>query len=68
MKLVAYQALLSNPDNLARVRTVQRAIEQAGGSVTFAPPTKTGMVAVIIELPEDLRPEHFVPGVPFYPI
>jgi hypothetical protein len=68
MKLIAYQALLSNPDNLARIQDARREIERRGGRVTFATPTKTGMVAVVIELPEGTRPEDIVPGIPFYPM
>lgn len=68
MRLITYQALLSNPDNLARVQAARRAIERAGGRVTIAPPTKTGMVAVILELPEGQRPDDLVPGIPFYPV
>lgn len=68
MKLIAYQALLSNPDNLARIQDARREIERRGGRVTFSPPTKAGMVAVVIELPEGIRPEDIVPGIPFYPM
>lgn len=68
MRTVAYQAMLSNPANVARVRAAQRAIEQAGGKVTIAPPTKVGMVVVLLHLPEGYTPDQFVPGLPFYPI
>jgi hypothetical protein len=68
MKLIAYQALISNPQNITRVRVAKAAIEQAGGRVSIAPPTTVGMVVVILELPEDLRPEQFCPGVPFFPM
>ena len=68
MKLIAYQALLANPQNLARVQAARAAIEQAGGRVSIAPPTTVGMVLVILELPEGLRPEQFCPGVPFFPM
>ena len=54
MKLIAYQALLSNPENLARIQDARREIERRSGRVTFAPPTKTGMIAVVIEA----RPTH----------
>ena len=54
--------------HLARIQDARREIERRGGRVTFAPPTKTGMVAVVIELPEGTRPEDIVPGIPFYPM
>lgn len=68
MRLIAYQALLSNPENVARVQAARREVERVGGRVSLAPPTKAGMVAVILELPEGYRPEQFVPGLPFYPM
>jgi hypothetical protein len=68
MKLVQYQALLSNPDNLARIQAVRREIERVGGRVTFSSPTKSGMIAVLLDLPEGYRPEEILPGVPFYPV
>ena len=68
MKLIAYQALLSNPQNIALVRSAQAAIERAGGRVSIAPPTPLGMVLVILELPEGFRPEQVCPGLPFYPM
>lgn len=68
MRMVVYQAMLSNPNNVARVRAVQRAIEQAGGKVSISPPTKVGMVVVMLSLPEGYSPDQFIPGLPFYPI
>jgi len=66
--MVVYQAMLSNPANVARVRGVQRTIEQVGGKVNFAPPTKVGMVVVLLTLPEGYTPDQFLPGLPFYPV
>lgn len=68
MKLIAYQALLANPQNIARVQAAKVAIERAGGRVSMAAPTSVGMVLVILELPENLSPEQFCPGVPFFPM
>ena len=68
MRMVAYQAMLSNPANVARVRSAQRAIEQIGGKVSIAPPTKVGMVVVLLYLPEGYTPDQFFPGLPFYPV
>jgi hypothetical protein len=68
MQLRAYQALLSNPQNVARVQALTRDIEQVGGRVSVAPPTKVGMVLVILELPEGYTPDQFFPGMPFYPM
>jgi hypothetical protein len=67
MRLITYQALLSNPQNVARVQAAKGEIERAGGRISVAPPSKVGMVLVVIELPEAYRPDQFFPGMPFYP-
>lgn len=66
--MIAYQAMLSNPSNVARVRAAQRGIEQVGGQVNISPPTKVGMVVVILYLPAGYAPDEFLPGLPFYPV
>ncbi len=68
MRLIAYQALLSNPENLARVRAAKREIERVKGTVSIAAPNKAGLTLVILELPEGYAPDQFVPGLPFYPV
>jgi hypothetical protein len=68
MKLISYQALLANQQNVAIVRSRKREVERAGGRVTMAPPTKVGVVLVILELPEGYSPDQFFPGLPFYPM
>ena len=68
MGLMPYQALLGNPQNVARVRAARSVVESVGGRLTLASPTKTGMVAVLIELPPGYHPDQFCPGIPFYPI
>jgi hypothetical protein len=68
MRMVAYQALLSNPDNLARLQAAKREIERAKGRVSIAAPNKAGLTLVVLELPEGSTPDQFVPGLPFYPV
>ena len=68
MKLITYQALLSNPQNVARVQAAKGQIERLGGRVSIAPPSKVGMVLVLLELPETHQPDQFFPGIPFYPV
>jgi hypothetical protein len=68
MKLIAYQALLANQQNVALIRSRVREVQRVGGRVEFAPPTKVGMVLVILELPDDRSPGEFFPGIPFYPM
>ncbi|MGH2516325.1 MAG: hypothetical protein ACRDHP_11785 [Ktedonobacterales bacterium] len=65
--MVVYQAMLANPNNVARVRAAQRGIEQVGGKVSISSPTNAGMVVVLLHLPEAYTPEQFLPGLPFYP-
>ena len=62
-----YQALLSRPDNVAKVKQMRRAIESAGGKIELAPPTSTGMVRVTLWLPVSHQPNNFFPDLPFYP-
>jgi hypothetical protein len=68
MRLIAYQALLSNPENLARLQAARREIERVKGKVSIAAPNKAGLTLVILELPEGYTPDQFVPGLPFYPV
>jgi hypothetical protein len=63
-----YQALLSSPANVARVRAVKREIERAGGRMHVLPPEGgQGLTVITIELPPGRFPEEFVPDLPFYP-
>ncbi len=68
MQMVAYQAMLSNPDNLARVLAAKREIERVKGRVRIAGPNTAGLTLVVLELPEGYTPDQFVPGLPFYPV
>lgn len=68
MRLITYQALLSNAENLARVEAARRQIERSGGHVHLAPVQRVGMVLVTLELPEQQRPDMFFPDLPFYPV
>ena len=66
--MLVYQAMLSNPDNLARIQSAKREIERVKGRVRIAAPTKGGLTLVVLELPEGYTPDQFVPGLPFYPV
>lgn len=68
MPLIVYEAILSDRRNLAQVRAARRAIEAVGGWVQSEPPTKEGLVVVILALPKGYAPKQFVPGLPFYPV
>jgi hypothetical protein len=68
MKLIVYEAVLSDPRNLAQVQAVRRAIEAVGGQVHLEPPTRVGMVIVVLSLPAGYTPQQFVPNLPFYPV
>lgn len=63
-----YEALITQPENVARVHAGIRAIERVGGSVQIAPPTHDGITLVTLILPDPYRPDQFFPGLPFYPI
>ena len=68
MKIITYQAVISNPDSVAHVQATKQAVERIGGKVTLHQATRVGLIAVILELPESHRPEDFFPGLPFYPL
>ena len=62
-----YEALLSRPENIERVRQTQASIERLGGRVEIAPPTPAGVVLVTLQLPPGYVPEQVLPGLPLYP-
>lgn len=66
MKLIQYQALIASPQNVANVRARKLHVERVGGRLAIAPPTRVGMVLVVLELPPDYTPEQFFPDIPFY--
>jgi hypothetical protein len=68
MPMKVYEAILSQPDSLARVQTARRMIERAGGIIKLAPPTSSGMVFVTLVLPDRYLPQDFLAGLPFYPV
>jgi hypothetical protein len=67
MERLAYQALLSNPDNLNRVRAARNQILRLGGDLRIDPPNALGLVLVTLWLPHEIVPESLLPDVPFYP-
>lgn len=68
MRLRTYQAQLTLPASLARVRAVRPEIERVGGRVELIATDIAGLTTVRIRLPEQYQPEHFLPGLPFYPM
>ena len=66
--LRTYQAQLSLPASIARVRAAVGAIERVGGRVEFLPTTTSGVLTVRLHLPPAYAPEVFLPGLPFYPV
>jgi hypothetical protein len=67
-KLFAYEATLSNPQNVVRVQAARAQIERVGGRVVIAPPTTSGMIIVTLLLPPEYSPAQFLSDLPFYPI
>ena len=68
MRLRTYQAQLTLPASLARVRAARPDIERAGGRVELLPTEIAGLTTVRIHLPAHYQPEQFLPGLPFYPV
>lgn len=67
MDLVSYQALISHPDNLERLRDAQSKIAHVGGKLIIERPNHLGMTLVTLRLPRNVTPEQVAPGIPFYP-
>lgn len=67
IRLLVYEAVLSNSSNLARINTARHAIERAGGNLHVAPLRTGDMTLVTLTLPETHTPDKFLPGLPFYP-
>lgn len=63
-----YQAVLTRPDSIDRVRQVVRQIESVKGRVKIELTTTVGVVTVILELPDPYTPDVFLPGLPFFEI
>jgi hypothetical protein len=61
-----FQAQLTLPGSLARVRAAVHAIEQAGGKVVIIATGTEGVTTVCLYLPPPYRPENFLPGLPFF--
>ncbi|MGZ6285561.1 MAG: hypothetical protein ACXWQ5_19970 [Ktedonobacterales bacterium] len=64
---LAYEAILSNANNLVRVNEARHAIQQAGGKLSVALLQTQGMMLVTLTLPDIYSPDRFLPGLPFYP-
>ena len=63
-----YQAVLTRPDSIDRVRQVVRQIESVKGRVKIELTTTVGVVTVMLELPDPYTPEVFLPGLPFFEV
>jgi hypothetical protein len=68
MRLQTYQAQLTLPASLARVRAARPEIERAGGRVELIPTEISGLTTVRVHLPDRYQPDQFLPGLPFYPV
>ncbi len=65
--LLTYQAQLSLPASLARVREAAGAITRLGGRVDIIPTGTPGVTTVRLHLPPPYAPADVLPGLPFYP-
>jgi hypothetical protein len=68
MELIPYQALISHPENVKRVRQAHAKIAHIGGKLVIEPPNHLGMTLVTLWLPSSYTPEQVTPGIPFYPM
>jgi hypothetical protein len=67
MRKITYQAQLTRPENLARVRAATPLIEQTGGRVEIMSTPTPGVAIVLLHLPEPRHPDEFLPGAPPLP-
>lgn len=65
-RLLTYQAQLSLPASLARVREISGGITRIGGQVEIIPTRVVGVTIVRLHLPLPYTPEQILPGLPFY--
>lgn len=61
-----FQAVLTRPESLDRLRQATPQIERIKGRVRIEPTTTIGVFTVLLELPDPYMPDMFVPGLPFF--
>ncbi|HKV86172.1 MAG TPA: hypothetical protein VJN88_16585 [Ktedonobacterales bacterium] len=63
-----FEAMLTRPESLMRVRDAQPAVESVGGRIEIQPSGSPDLVLVLLHLPEPYQPDEFLPEIPFFPI
>ena len=63
-----FQAVLTRPESLDRIRHATPQIERVKGRVRIESTTTMGVFTVLLELPDPYTPDMFVPGIPFYEV
>jgi Tfp pilus assembly protein PilN len=64
--MIAYEALLTQSDSLARLQARRRQIEQIGGALRIE--QAGAALLVTLTLPAQHAPEQFFPGMPLFPV
>lgn len=62
-----YEALLTNPQSIARVQAARHAIQQLGGRVEIQGERGSPVQLVTLWLPAPHTPDEALPGLPFFP-
>lgn len=63
-QMIAYEALLTQRENLAKVQAERRRIEQIGGAIKIE--QSGGAIIVTLLLPAPYTPQQFYPDLPFF--
>ncbi len=61
-----YEARLTTPESIKRVQAAKRAVEQVRGTIQIVPTRTSGVVIVLLTLPDGYRAESLLPGIPFF--
>ena len=64
--MIAYEALLTQRENLVKVQAERRRIEQIGGAIQIE--QSGGAIVVTLLLPAAYTPQQFYPDLPFFPV
>ncbi|MFI5274464.1 MAG: hypothetical protein ACHQ4H_15645 [Ktedonobacterales bacterium] len=62
-----FEAMLTRPESLARVRAARAPIESIGGRIEIQPSGSPDLTIVLLHLPEPYQPDEFLPEIPFFP-
>jgi hypothetical protein len=63
-----FEAMLTRPESLIRVKAARPTIERIGGWIEIQPSGSPDLTIVLLHLPEPHQPDEFLPELPFFPV